>query len=1016
MLDSHLEDSPDCPLTRDVFKCPIMNLSKDQWLSQRTKMGRLLGSLLLLMLIAIVVPANATPQQLATDNPIVLENQQSGTSQWRIPFGSAATDSGGQIKGYASATSVNKGQNITFYVSTNPAQTYTIDVYRMGWYQGLGGRLMQHIGPLNSIQQPTCPTDATTGMIECQWAPAYMLATQTSWTSGIYLALLTNAQGYQNYIVFVVRDDSRVAALLYQQPVATYQAYNDYPYDNATGKSLYPFNSYGATTVSGGTNAVKVSFDRPYLSDGTGVAWGQSFFSWENAFVRWMEMSGYDVTYATDVDTHTNGSMLLNYRGILSVGHDEYWSKPMYDAFVAARDAGVNLGFFGANAIYWQVRFEPSSSGVPNRVLVCYRDATLDPISDPTLKTVHWRDPQLNRPEQTLVGVQFANQTLWSSQTNGYYPYVVTNSGNWVYAGTGFKDGDSMPHMVGYEADRLFSQYPQPNAASGTYTLLSSSPFSATSTSDYSNSSIYQAPSGAWVFATGTFGWSFALDNINGNNIVDTRIQQTTANILNAFLTGVAPTVTTFIPGSGPVGTSVAIAGTNFTGASAVTFNGVNANFTVTSATAIQATVPAGATTGPLGVTTSGGTATSVTNFTVLSPPTIASFTPTSGLVGTGVTISGTNFTETTAVTFNGSAATFSVSSDTAIQATVPAGATTGVLGVTTPGGTATSASAFTVLIAPTITSFTPTSGSAGTSVMISGTSFSGATAVTFNGSPTSFSVNSDTTIQATVPNGATTGPLSVTTSGGTATSAASFIVAPTITGFTPTSGAAGTSVTISGTNFAGATAVKFNGVNAGTFTVGSATAIQATVPTGATTGLISVTTPGGTATSATSFTAAPIITSFTPTSGRVGASVMISGANFSDATAVTFNGTAASFTVTSATAIQTSVPTGAKTGPLRVTTLAGTALSADNFTVRVPLTLTKTGLIANGTVTSSPAGIDCGSTCSVDFNSGTVVTLTARPGFLSIFTGWQGCDTANGTTCTVTMNVAKTVTANFLP
>ncbi|PYN83335.1 MAG: Ig domain-containing protein group 1 domain-containing protein, partial [Candidatus Rokuibacteriota bacterium] len=120
----------------------------------------------------------------------MIENQQPGTSQWRLS--AKGTDAVGQIKGYASATSVNKGGNITFYVSVNPAaQNYTIDVYRIGWYQGLGGRLMQSIGPLIGVQQPTCPTDATTGMIECQWAPAYTLATQTSWTSGIYLALLT---------------------------------------------------------------------------------------------------------------------------------------------------------------------------------------------------------------------------------------------------------------------------------------------------------------------------------------------------------------------------------------------------------------------------------------------------------------------------------------------------------------------------------------------------------------------------------------------------------------------------------------------------------------------------------------------------------------------------------------------------------------------------------------------------------------------------------------------------------
>src|SRR5467141_4167519 len=167
-----------------------------------------------------------------------------------------------------------------------------------------------------------------------------------------------------------------------------------------------------------------------------------------------------------------------------------------------------------------------------------------------------------------------------------------------------------------------------------------------------------------------------------------------------------SPTITSFAPTSGPVGGSVTINGTNFTGATAVAFNGVSASFTVSSATAIQATVPAGATTGPLSVTTPGGTATSSSSFTVVSPPTITSFAPTSGPAGTYVTINGTNFTGATAVAFNGLGASFAVTSDTAIQATVPAGATTGPLSVTTPGGTATSSSSFTVVSPPTIASF----------------------------------------------------------------------------------------------------------------------------------------------------------------------------------------------------------------------------------------------------------------------------------------------------------------------
>jgi photosystem II stability/assembly factor-like uncharacterized protein len=161
---------------------------------------------------------------------------------------------------------------------------------------------------------------------------------------------------------------------------------------------------------------------------------------------------------------------------------------------------------------------------------------------------------------------------------------------------------------------------------------------------------------------------------------------------------------------------------------------------------------------------------------------------------------------------------------------------------------------------APTITSFTPTSGPVGTSVTIRGTNFTGATGVTFNGTPaTSFGVVSPTVLKAVVPAGATSGKISVTTAGGIATSIASFTVTkqkpPTIGSFSPTRGPVGTLVTISGTNFSGVTSVRFNGTAATVFTVVSSSQIRARVPVGATTGRISVATPGGTATSFLSFT-----------------------------------------------------------------------------------------------------------------------------------------------------------------
>src|SRR5439155_1044087 len=369
-----------------------------------------------------------------------------------------------------------------------------------------------------------------TGLIACTWTPGYTLTIPSDWTSGVYLAVLTNAAGYQNYVVFVVRDGRR-APFLYQQAVNTDEAYNDYPNDKLTGKSLYEYNSYGANTIAGTTRAVKVSFDRPFSGNGSGV-----FFNSEIQLIRWLERSGYDVTYSTDVDTHANGADLLNHKAFFSAGHDEYWSNEMYNAAEAARDGGANLSFFGANAVYWQVRYEASAAGVANRVMVCYKSAGIDPVQGPTT-TVRWRDTPLNRPEQRLIGVQYTSEVAYGNNVG----YVVTNSSHWAYNGTGFHDGDTVPGIVGYEMDRYMSNYPAPNATSRT--LLSQSPFTNTGgVADYANSSIYQAPSGALVFAAGTMSWSWGLDNYKTGVQTDARIQQTTANLLNAFLFG-APIV-----------------------------------------------------------------------------------------------------------------------------------------------------------------------------------------------------------------------------------------------------------------------------------------------------------------------------------------------------------------------------------------------------------------------------------------------------------------------------------------
>nr|WP_249355532.1 IPT/TIG domain-containing protein [Chloracidobacterium sp. D] len=419
-------------------------------------------------------------------------------------------------------------------------------------------------------------------------------------------------------------------------------------------------------------------------------------------------------------------------------------------------------------------------------------------------------------------------------------------------------------------------------------------------------------------------------------------------NGCNRPVTFEGPTISNFTPPSGPVGTIVTIFGSGFVQVSEVRFNGISAIFEIVDPEVIKATVPAGATTGPITVITLNGTATSSTNFVVTTgstPPIISDFTPTSGPVGTIVTIFGDGFVQVSEVRFNGISAIFEIVDPEVIKATVPAGATTGPITVTNPAGTATSDTDFVVTTGPTppiISNFTPPSGPVGTIVTIFGSGFVQVSEVRFNGVAATFTVNSNTQITATVPAGATTGPITVTNPAGTATSSTNFVVIlpPTITSFSPTSGPVGTSVTITGTNFTGTTDVRFNGV-AATFTVNSNTQITATVPAGATTGPITVTNPAGTATSGTNFVVIlpPTISSFSPTSGPVGTSVTITGTNFLNVSSVTFGDLPAPFTVTSPTQLTATVPVGAVTAPIRVITPAGSATSATSFTVipRVP-------------------------------------------------------------------------------
>lgn len=456
------------------------------------------------------------------NNPILLENNKQGTYDWEL------SDWTGHnvIEGYANKTSVPRGSTISFYVNTT-ASRYTIEIFRLGWYNGAGGRRMTNPVTRIGVKQSKPTPNATTGLVECRWSSPYTItipntSDPTNWASGIYIAKLTANSGHQRYIPFVVRDDARVAPYLFQSSVTTYQAYNSWG-----GKSLYNFNSTNEQ------RAYKVSFNRPY-TDGWGTGDLLNDWSgWELNMLRFLEREGYDVTYCTNIDTHSRTNQLANCKAFLSVGHDEYWSWQMRDRLEAGRNSGKHLGFFTANAAYWQVRLENGYNGEANRTLVCYKEGTLDPFynnaANRKYTTTTWRDSIVNRPEEALLGLQYA-----------YYPVdadiVITNANHWVFAKTGLQNGSILPGLCGYEADRIYNI---PGVSPANVVQLAHSPLVDENGPGASDMAIYQHASGANVFATGSIQWAWGLDDFFAGwshpYRVNDAAQQITRNVLARF-------------------------------------------------------------------------------------------------------------------------------------------------------------------------------------------------------------------------------------------------------------------------------------------------------------------------------------------------------------------------------------------------------------------------------------------------------------------------------------------------
>ena len=447
----------------------------------------------------------------------------------------------------------------------------------------------------------------------------------------------------------------------------------------------------------------------------------------------------------------------------------------------------------------------------------------------------------------------------------------------------------------------------------------------------------------------------------------------------------------------GNVGDTVFIEGINFESGNgtplvSVYFGAVLAPTETRGSSALVATVPPNAVTGPLTISNKFGTTSSTGSDYFFLSPVISSFTA-KAAVGSPILLTGKSFLAVTNVQIGGvSIPNFTIqgATGTNITFTVPPNApTSGKITLISGGNVAITTQNF--LLLPSVTGFSAPGGAPGATVSLIGFGLSGATNVSFGGVPSKPTTTAATSLTVKVPVGALTGLLTVGTPNGSGTSTTNFYVSPRITQFSPSQGIPGGTVTITGVNFLGTTGVSFNGIAATDFTVLSATSIQVTVPPKTKTGLITVTNPGGSGQSTVSFVSLgtlPIINSFAPQLGAVGTTVTINGLNFTTATAVNFNGTPATvYTIANDTKITATVPVGATTGPISVTGPDGTTTSTSDFVVGTTADLNLQASASSTTpvtgenftinFTINNAGPIPASAVKISFQGATVTTLS---------------------------------------
>jgi N,N-dimethylformamidase beta subunit-like, C-terminal len=451
----------------------------------------------------------AAAPRASTRKPVG-ENSLPGDPNWHIRHlgGPEA------MLGYTSKASVLAGEPFTLYASTT-ARSFTVKAFRMGWYGGDIARLVWKSKTVRGHRQRTPTVIKPANTVEADWGPSLTVPTD-GWPEGSYLLRLDAEHGAQRYVPVTVRSASTTGKIVIKNAVETWQAYNAWG-----GYDLY----HGPGGIADYNNrSLVVSLDRPYDTNGA-----QLFLYHERKLITLAERHGFPLAYVTSMDIDAEPHLLHGAAALLSPGHDEYWTPQERAHVTAARNAGTNIGFLGANCCFRRTRLARSRLG-ERRLVICYKTSyPQDPLygKDNALVTSDWREPPHPDPESSLTGTYYESNPVSAA-------YVVASPRAWLFARTGVRKGTRFPGLVGIEYDRVNPGAPVERPIE----VLSHSPLTCRNVNSYSDSAYYTHRGGAGVFNAGTMRWVASLGGlhefgINKRTAAFTR--QVTLNLLHAF-------------------------------------------------------------------------------------------------------------------------------------------------------------------------------------------------------------------------------------------------------------------------------------------------------------------------------------------------------------------------------------------------------------------------------------------------------------------------------------------------